>query len=442
VCASCWSTRAASWTRGRIDPAVRQPVQRMLATLYGMRGDLGKALELYEAGPGWRGAAQSRRGTGAGRRPGQLRNDPRALERGKESLAAYQRAARLRRTHAPGDRAAELSSLHGLGFGHYRMGDHKAAEAESGRKASRWPNPCRMRLSTPRFQLYEYLGTMLAYDGDAARGVDYAKRALAFAEKRRTCRGFADPGRPVACVCPTPQGIAGNLKEAEANVREAIRIESNINGADSPNLGKLYNSLGLVRGRSGRYREAIEAAERAEALQAAPWRCRWKPRSAPTTWQVALRECRRLRARGRPVCRCDARHRTCRRRRCSDGQGKVRVRQARAIGLAGDPARAVALLLSARQDIAAHEGPASMEYAFATLQTGVDGAPCSRIPRMARLGWPKHDRYGRSWSATTICSSCSWRARLPRSRACAATWRPAKARCSMPRNAFRVGATR
>ena len=66
---------------------------------------------------------------------------------------------------------------------------------------------------------------------------------------------------------------------------------------------------------------------------------------------------------------------------------KVLVRQARAIGLAGEPARAVDLLLAARREVAEKDGADSMEYAFATLQ----------LASMARL--LKDPARGEAWLA-------------------------------------------
>ena len=377
--------RAKLDAREGIEPAVRQPIQRMLANLHATLGDLPTALTLYEAGLKGVDAQGHEDALALADDLANYAMTLGALERGKESLAAYQRAARLRRTHAPGDRAAELSSLHGLGFGHYRMGDHKAAEAE-------WTKGIALAESMPdapldaTLQLYEYLGTMLAYDGDAARGVDYAKRALAFAEKRGLAADSPTRVGLLRALSDT-QGIAGNLKEAEANVRDAIRIESNINGADSPNLGKLYNSLGLVLGDQGRYREAIEAAERAEALQAGTL-------AVPVETAIRTNNLAGAYENAGDYARAVALYADAMRviERVDDGDAamvrrKVRVRQARAIGLAGDPARAVALLLSARQDIATHEGPASMEYAFATLQ----------LVSMARL--QQDPAHGEAWLA-------------------------------------------
>ena len=352
--------------REGIEPAVRQPIQRMLGNLHASLGDLPTAIGLYEAGLKGVDAKGREDALSLADDLSNYAMTLGALERGKDALAAYERAAALRRRHAPDNRAAEVASLHGLGFGNYRIGDHKTAEQQ-------WVQGIALAESMPdapietTLQLYEYLGTMLAYDGDARRGAGYAKRALAFADKRGLA---ADSPLRVGLLrgLSDTQGIAGELEEAEAAVREAIRIEARINGGDSPNLGKLYNSLGLVLGDQGRYREAIDAAVRAEQLQAetlaVPVETAIRTNNLAGAYENAGDYARAVALYADALRAIDG---------VDDGDAamvrrKVRVREARAIGLAGDPARATAMLLAAREDVAAHEGAESMEYAFATLQ--------------------------------------------------------------------------
>ena len=98
--------------RGKLDaregiaPAVRQPIQRMLGNLHASLGDLPTAIALYEAG--LKGVdAQGRED--ALSLAGDLSNYAMtlgALERGKDALAAYERAAALRRARVAYGRGA------------------------------------------------------------------------------------------------------------------------------------------------------------------------------------------------------------------------------------------------------------------------------------------------------------------------------------------------
>ena len=350
------------------DPAVRQPVQRMLATLYGMRGDLGKALELYETGLD---GVEPRSRDEALALADDLANYSAilgALERDDESFAAAQRAAALRERHAADDPKQQVMAAAELAYASFRHGDKAAAEAH-------WRRGIALvgTLADPpmddALRMYNQLSLMLTLDGRPALGLPIAREGLAFADRHGV------PARsPVRSnllrALSDAQAETGDAAGAEQSIREAIAVGELSDGPDSPMLGRLYNSLGLVLADLGRYREATAALLRSEALQA----------GHPSAVEQATRRnnlagayenegdyARALALYAQALAVLDGAEGD-----VSAQRRKLQVRQARATGLAGDPAAALDRLEALRAELRQAGDGETIEYAFATvLQAGM-----------------------------------------------------------------------
>ena len=367
------------------DPKVRQPVQRMLATLYGMRGDLPKALELYEAGlagvgvSGWEPGSREEALAVAD----DLANYSAvlgALERGDESFAVAQRAAALRERHAADDPEQQAMAAAELAYASYRHGDKEAAERH-------WRRGIALvgTLSEPpmddALRMYNQLSLMLTLDGRPVEALPIAREGLAFADRHGVPAG--SPVRSTLLrALSDAQAETGDAAGAERSIREAIALGEKYDGPEGPTLGRLYNSLGLVLGDLGRYREATAALVRSDQLQSAD----------PSVIEAATRRnnlagayenegdyARALAAYAQALALLDG----------AEGdvavqRRKLQVRQARALGLSGDPATALDRLEALRAQIRQAGAGDSIEYAFATvLQAGAArraGDPARGVP--------------------------------------------------------------
>ncbi|MCI4568513.1 serine/threonine-protein kinase [Lysobacter sp. CFH 32150] len=257
--------RAELDKRSVVEPRVRQPIQRMLGHLYYSLGEPTIAIDLYEAGLRGLEPQDREQALGVADDLSGLVDALGALERGKESLAAAQRAAALRARFAPNDPEQRLRALNTLGSAHYSANDlDRATEAwrEALKVAETLPAPP----ADLTINAYQMLSHLLAFNGDIAQSMEQAERGLAFADKQ------AVPAEsPLRASLLQNKSIAlrgsGDLAGAEAAIRQAIAVQERSAGKGGTLVSVLYNDLGLTLSDLGRYREAIEALQHSDSLE-------------------------------------------------------------------------------------------------------------------------------------------------------------------------------
>jgi len=250
--------------RKSLPPAVKQPVQRMLGRLYTSLGEPKIAAPLLEQG--LRGVAPSGREEALAL-AGDLDEYSSALgllERGKESLAAAQRAAALRNRFAPGDPVQQLHIHDQLGFAQYRNGNEKQAEQE-------WLQVlalARTLKNPPRdvvINSSQTLSSMLSFNGDYKRALEIVDQGIAFADRSGVP---ADSPLRINLLRSRAEALLklGDAQGAEPVIRRAIALQEKTTSASGNHMAVLQNALGMALNDLGRYREALAAIAAGEAM--------------------------------------------------------------------------------------------------------------------------------------------------------------------------------
>ena len=259
--------RAELDKRGAVDPQVRQPVQRMLGHLYYALGEPQVSADLYAQG--LKGQQADERGDALA-----LADDLAgyadalgSLERSKESLAAAHRAASLRARFAPDDLDLRLRSLNSLAAAYYNANDMEQATANWRQVldiADHLPKPS----TDSTVNAYQMLSGLFAFDGEAGKALAMADAGLAFADRQQL------PAQsPLRVVLLRARSVAlknsGDLAAAETVIRQAIALQEEHVSKTGSWPASLYNDLGLTLSDLGRYKEAVQALEHSDALEAA-----------------------------------------------------------------------------------------------------------------------------------------------------------------------------
>ncbi len=254
--------------REQIDPLVRQAVQRLLGRLYHSLGETKIAVELLEAGLRGLEPQSSDEALALAEDISTYSFTLGSLDRGKESLAAAERAAALRRRFADGDPLQEFKALEELGYAYHRTQDYDTAEKQWLRAvelARTMPDPPMDGVMSV-LNVYQMLSSQLSQTGDYPRALQLADDALALADARGL--PAQSPGRAVLLEAKA-EALAynGDPAAAEPLIRQAIAIHGQTTGATGTNAASTYNLLGTVLNDLGRYREAIEALEHGRQLR-------------------------------------------------------------------------------------------------------------------------------------------------------------------------------
>lgn len=259
--------RAGLDKRGAVDPQVRQPVQRMLGHLYYALGEPQVSADLYAQGlqdqqPVERADALALADDLAG-----YADALGSLERSEDSRAAAHRAASLRERFAPDDHELRLLSLNTLAAAYYNGNDMAQATAN-------WQQVLAMAARLPRppadatINAYQMLSGQFAFDGEAAKALDMADAGLAFADRQHLPQES-----PLRVVLLRARSVAlkisGDPVQAESVIRAAIALQEAHVSKTGSWPASLYNDLGLTLGDLGRYREAVQALQHSDALEAA-----------------------------------------------------------------------------------------------------------------------------------------------------------------------------
>ena len=378
-------------TRDGVDAKVRQPVQRMLGTLYGMMGDMQQSLALYEAGLKGVEPKSTDDALALADDYANYSSVLGMLERSDESFQAAQHAAGLREQHAPDDPKQQLMAAAELAYAHFRKGDHASAEKY-------WLRGIALVKSMPdppmddAFRMYNQLSIMLGQNGNAERALALANEGLAFAEQHGL-HPDSPKWPPLLRAKSDAEAGLGDPVAAEKSIRRAIAISVKVFGPDNSDLGTAYNSLGLVLGEQGRHRESIEALSRSNAIQGsssdAPMESAIRKNNLASAYESAGDYPQALALYKQAVDGLAG---------LDDGSAqtlrlKLQMRQARAEGVAGEPAKAFERLSLLRVESGKTQGEASIDYAFATLQL----AALARLMDDPERGLPLLDQAQAQW---------------------------------------------
>jgi serine/threonine-protein kinase len=248
-----------------VDPAVRQPVQRLLGHLYHSLGESRTATELFAAGLA--GVAEPQRREEALALAADLSAQATALsdmEQGKEALAVAQRAAALRMRFAGDDAEQQLRAHNDLGLGYYATRDLAAAEQQ-------WTQAIALAKTLPAapveevIDVYQALGALLREQSQHARALQVLDEGLALADQRGV-----PATSPLRITLLRHKGevqiSSGQAAAAEETIRTAITLQSQAVGESGVEMGALYNALGLVQFERGHFGDAAATFARATAL--------------------------------------------------------------------------------------------------------------------------------------------------------------------------------
>ncbi len=254
------SARTKLDARNNVDPQVKQPLQRLLGRLYTSLGEPKIAVPLLEQG--LRGVVPANREDALALASDidEYSTSLGVLERGKDSLAAAQRAAELRTRFAPNDPVEAMHTHDQLAYGFYSNNEHKKAEAEWTQALALAHGMTKPPVDTA-INSSQSLSSMLNFDGDSKRALRVADDGLAFADRAGVP---ADAPKRINLLRARAEALQklGNTAEAEVAIRRAIAIQEKTTGNSGNRMAVLQNALGLVLNDLGRYREALQAIVR------------------------------------------------------------------------------------------------------------------------------------------------------------------------------------
>ena len=252
-----------------LQPQVRSSIQRLLGNLYGALGESTRSVSLFESG--LKGVVPENRDEALA-----LAKDLdgyasvlATLERGKESLAAAERAWALREKFAPEDSYHRFLGHRQLAMAYTSLADCKQGDAQ-------WKQALAAGDSLTASQAAEVAQGSVMYSrmlfncGEHARGWEVIEAGLATAD-RRGLPALA-PVRADLLWMRAANGYANNkLKAAEAErlLQEAITIHEKAIGKNGVQLGEYYSTLGTVLQTSGRLGDALIAHEKSATLSRA-----------------------------------------------------------------------------------------------------------------------------------------------------------------------------
>lgn len=304
-----------------------------------------------------------------------------SLDRGKESLAEARRAEQMRERYAPNDTLAKLNSLYDVGYALFRNGDARGAETswlQAIALIDKLPQPPPGAIS-----VFHDLASLYVWNGDAQHAMQTAQQGLAFADRQKIAQD--SPYRPgLLRSLSDAQAISGDQRTAERSIRQAIALsEKYFDGGGD--LSKMYGSLGLTLSDQGRYREALVAMQRADALGVkyddVPMENAIRKEHVGSVYDRLGDYPRALETYDRAIAILAA---------INDGNApgvlrKLQLRHARIAAKAGHAEWAYARISELREPGRKDDGEASQSYAFLVLQQAVAAQRMGRQDRASAL---------------------------------------------------------
>ena len=239
----------------RDDPALVQPMQRLLAQLYSELGEVAIALDLMQHGLA--GAVPQDRSDAL-----RLADDYDTLSSllgssgdGAAALAAAHQSGSWRAQYAPDDAVERIRSLQALALAHHRNGSDENAIG-----LLRQAMEAAHATPTLPFALFadlaQSLSALLATSGDADAALVIAEQALARFDAERP------PDSPERVMLLRAKanalGAGGDAAGAEKLLRSAIALQDRVVASGGSRMMELTNDLALMLNDLGRYREAVD----------------------------------------------------------------------------------------------------------------------------------------------------------------------------------------
>ena len=346
----------------------RRSVQRLLGTLYMSLGEPAIAAELLAAGSQDVAPESRSEALAFAIELDNLSSVLATLERSDEALAPARQAAALRERFAPEDAAARFASLAQRAFVHYRRNELDEAHAQ-------WDALLGEAETTPdvpaeaALEAFHLAASTWLAQGEPERGLTLSRRALAFAQARSV-----PPESSVRInlmrVHAELLADSGRAGEAVAILRDALATQERTAGLSGIRAGNLFNALGNALNMQGRYREAVQAQEKARAVYARAMHSDVEDAISLSNLASVMENAGDYDGALRHF---DAAIAIFSRSETAIGQAPTNAlrNRARALGLAGRHAEALAQLTQLRETARREEGEDSVNYAQATWQLAV-----------------------------------------------------------------------
>jgi len=377
----------------RTDPSLLQPMQRLLAQLYGDLGDIASGIELMRDGV--RGVAPADRAealrlAGDYDRYASLLGIKGDIDAAR---AAADQAADWRRRFAPDDRIEHLRSLQAMALVQHRGGDDDKAIALL-REAFG------VAKSSPGVPLDLYadiaqaLAALTATAGDAEASLAVADEALARVDAQRPKQS---PEHVLLLRSKAnAKSAAGDSVEAERLLREAIELQRQVVDPGGSRMMELTNDLAIAVNDLGRYREAADLLKESDRHMAGAGIDGAADHAISEGNLAAVLE----NAGDYPAALAHYKAAFA----LLDGgaigidhqvRRRIERQEARTLGLAGEHARALERLVDLRARAARIDGEESGEYAMLTWQLVI----LARNMHRPDTGLPLLDEAERRWHA-------------------------------------------
>lgn len=240
----------------------RQTVQRLLGNLYMSLGEPVIAAELFSDGVAGVEPKTTAEALAFARDLDSLSSLQGTLGQGDASLRHAQDGAALRERFAPGDAAERIRSQAQLAYAHYRRNEldqaHRLWDAILA-------NPPPDAPIDTLLDVYHVSATSWLAQNEYERGLATSRAGLAYASSK----GIATQSILIVSLVRAHAELltnAGRAAEATDLLQDIIAVQENTAGLRGIRAGNLFNALGNALSAQGRYREAVEALHRADAL--------------------------------------------------------------------------------------------------------------------------------------------------------------------------------
>lgn len=247
--------------RGSVDPALRQPLQRMLGRLYYSLGDTQRALPLLAAGIA---GVEPRRREDALALADDLvvySDALGALEKLPEAYAAGERSGALRLRFAPDDPEQRLRAMAHLSWGHVQKYGLAWCRARAER-ALAFSRTLRDPPVEVMLDIYRDLGTAAEFENDFPRLLQVGREGLAFADARGVPADSPLRVAQVMSLLPALNRL-GQYREAEARARGVLAAYARTGGTGGASASVMRQQLAEALDGQGRYAQALALLEQA-----------------------------------------------------------------------------------------------------------------------------------------------------------------------------------
>lgn len=344
----------------------RRSVQRLLGTLYMSLGEPAIAAELLAAG--------SRDVTPESRSEAlafaieldNLSSVLATLERPDEAMPPAREAAALRERFAPDDAAARFASAAQSAFVHYRRNELDEAHAQWDTLLA---DPAPDVSAESVLEMFHLAASTWLAQGEPERGLTLSRRGITFAQARNVP---LESSTRINLMRVHAELLAdsGRAGDAVAILRDNLAIQERTAGLTGIRAGNLFNALGNALSMQGRYREAVEALEKARSVYSHAMRSEVEEAIALSNLASVMENAGDYEGALRHF---DQAIEIFSRNEAAIGQapGNALRNRARTLGLAGRHAEALAQLNALRDTARREEGEDSTSYTLTIWQLAV-----------------------------------------------------------------------